>query len=109
ASVAGTDDRIARAIDYAEATMHKPITVSNLADIACMSPWHFSRCFSEAMGEPPYRWIQRRRAERTVQLIRHSTLSLAVIAKRCGFADQKGMGAAVKSLTGRTPATLRKQ
>ena len=108
-SVAGTDDRIARAIEYAEATMHEPITVSNLADIACMSPWHFSRCFSEALGEPPYRWIQRRRAERAVQLIRHSTLSLAVIAEKCGFSDQSGMGAAVKSLTGWTPATLRKQ
>ncbi len=106
-SVAGTDDRIARAIEYAETYMQDPISVTKLADVACMSPWHFSRCFSEAVGEPPYRWIQRRRAERAVELIRYSTLSLAVIAAKCGFSDQSGMGAAVKSLTGLTPSVLR--
>ncbi|MFQ6549372.1 helix-turn-helix domain-containing protein [Aestuariibius sp. 2305UL40-4] len=106
-SVAGTDDRIARAIEYAETYMRDPISVAKLADVACMSPWHFSRCFSEAVGEPPYRWIQRRRAERAVELIRYSTLSFAFIAGKCGFFDQSGMGAAVKSLTGLTPSKLR--
>ncbi|WP_237249110.1 helix-turn-helix domain-containing protein [Spelaeicoccus albus] len=37
-----------------------------------MSPAHFSRCFRLVFGEPPHRYLQRRRVERSMFLLRET-------------------------------------
>jgi AraC-like DNA-binding protein len=36
---------------------HRDITLADLAGVACLSPFHFSRTFARAMGVSPHRYV----------------------------------------------------
>lgn len=96
--------RVLRTIDE---QLAEPLRLSHLAAIAGMSPFHFARIFRENVGEPPAQYVQRRRTERAVDLIRETKLPLAEIAYRTGFSSQSHMTRRVKATTGRTPRQVR--
>jgi AraC family transcriptional regulator len=78
-----------------------------MADIAGLSPFHFSRTFARATGHPPHRYVMLARVERAVALLRGSSLSLAEIAFQTGFADQSHMARHVRQRHGISPKALR--
>jgi AraC family transcriptional regulator len=43
-------ERLQRVRDYVEAHLDEELSLTVLADIACLSPYHFSRSFKEAAG-----------------------------------------------------------
>lgn len=95
---------VLRAIDD---RLSENLRLSDLAGLVDLSPFHFARLFRQAMGEPPGKYLLRRRTERAVELIKGSRLSLAEIAYRTGFSSQSHMTRRVKALTGTTPGRLR--
>ncbi|WP_227269541.1 helix-turn-helix domain-containing protein [Roseobacter weihaiensis] len=101
------DRRIARAIDYVEAHIGERLNVAELAAIACLSAGHFSRAFKAAMGEPVWSFVQRRRGERAMEMLRHTDFPVADIAYACGFAHQGHLTACFKRQFGITPGVVR--
>jgi AraC family transcriptional regulator len=57
--------------DYVEANLHQDISLTELAAITRLSPYHFCRTFKEAVGEPPHRYQINRRIEQAKWCIRH--------------------------------------
>lgn len=108
-STKGTDARIDRALDYIEAHLADDLSVAELAEIACMSPWHFSRCFRDRTGEAPYQWVLHRRTDRATEMILTTRLPFPEIAWQCRFGDQSHLGRAIKAATGMTPSQLRER
>jgi AraC family transcriptional regulator len=53
-----------RVRDYVEVHLDKDLSLTALADIACLSPYHFSRSFKESAGVGPQRYVIQRRLER---------------------------------------------
>jgi len=78
-----------------------------MADIAGLSPFHFSRTFARATGHSPHRYVMLARVERAVALLRRSSLPLAEIAFQTGFADQSHMARHVRQHHGISPKALR--
>ena len=68
--------------------LDEPISLAELARACKLSPGHFARAFRQTTGQPPHRWLMVQRIEKAKQLLVDSTLSLAQIAQKCGFADQ---------------------
>ena len=83
------------------------LTLAELAGIACLSPFHFSRCFKRAVGVGPRRYLARRRVERARDMIRRTDEPLASIAQTLGFADQSHFTSVFRRETGETPARFR--
>jgi AraC-like DNA-binding protein len=52
-------------------TFAKPLRILRLARIAEMSEAHFIRTFHATFGEAPHRYLQRRRVERAMFLLRN--------------------------------------
>ena len=103
-----TDDvRIDRVIDYVEAYLTEALTVRELAGIACVSPFHFSRIFRTAMGRTPHDYVMGRRTRRAQHLLRESEDTPAQIAFLCGFASQSHMTDVFRARIGVPPARYR--
>jgi AraC family transcriptional regulator len=81
-------ERLKRVYDYIEAHLDDRLTLTDLAAIACLSPYHFSRSFKRAVGIGPARYVIQRRLERAKTLMRRTNQPMALIAQEVGFVDQ---------------------
>lgn len=104
---AGPDARLARVLDLVAARLDAPWDVARLASEAGLSTSRFAHAFRAACGTTPRRWVEDRRIERAVQLLRATGLSVAAVAERVGFSDPFRFAARVKARTGRTPTDWR--
>jgi AraC-like DNA-binding protein len=73
-----------RAKDLVDARYFEPLSVSDLAAAAGLSPAHFSRAFKRAFGESPHQYLLTRRLERAAALLRRSDRSIAEICFAVG-------------------------
>jgi AraC-like DNA-binding protein len=71
--------RLLRARDAMDRAYAQPLDVAALARIAHVSPAHFIRTFAATFGETPHRYLQRRRVERAMFLLRESERSITDI------------------------------
>lgn len=101
--------RLARVVDFIDSQLEHPIHLGDLAGIAGLSPFHFSRVFKLATGETPYHFVGSRRLDRARSLLLTSELPLAELALACGFASQSHFTAAFTKATGMPPGRYRRQ
>ena len=95
-------------IDYINDYLERDLSLDELAAIAQLSPYHFSRAFKQSTGISPHRYVIKQRIERAKQLLLQGKMSLADVAIACGFSHQSHLNRHFKRLTGVTPKTLLK-
>jgi AraC family transcriptional regulator len=100
-------ERLQRVRDYIEAHLDEDLSLTVLADTACLSPYHFSRSFKESIGVGPQRYVIQRRLERAKALMRRTNQPLALIAQEAGFADQSHLTSIFRREMGVTPGRFR--
>jgi AraC family transcriptional regulator len=100
-------ERLQRVRDYIEAHFDEDLSLTILADIACLSPYHFSRSFRQATGVGLHHYVMQRRVERAKTLMRRTNQPLALIAQEAGFADQSHLNSAFRREMGLTPGQFR--
>ncbi|WP_208351114.1 helix-turn-helix domain-containing protein [Pseudaestuariivita rosea] len=99
---------INRAIDLIEARLcDSDLSIADLADTACLSSSRFSSVFRSMIGESPYAFILRRRAEFARDLIIGTREPLSQIAYDAGFSSQAHMTVVIRRVFGVTPAAMR--
>ena len=94
--------------DYINDYLERELSLNELAAIAQLSPYHFSRAFKQSTGFSPHQYVIQQRVERAKQLLRQGKMSIAEIAIACGFTHQSHLNRHFKRLTGVTPRTLLK-
>jgi AraC family transcriptional regulator len=100
-------ERLRRVRDYVEAHLDDDLSLTVLADITCLSPYHFSRSFKQATGVGPPRYVIQRRLEHAKRLLRRTRQPLAAIAQEAGFADQSHLTQIFRREMGVTPGRFR--
>jgi AraC family transcriptional regulator len=102
-------ERLKRVYDYIEGRIDQRLSLTDLAAVSSLSPYHFSRSFKQTVGIGPQRYITQRRLERAKTLMRRTNLSLAEMAQEAGFADQSHLTSVFRRETGVTPGRFRVQ
>jgi AraC-like DNA-binding protein len=74
-----------RARDAMDRAYAQPLDVPALARIAHVSQAHFTRTFRATFGETPHRYLQRRRVERAMFLLRETDRSVTDICFEVGL------------------------
>ena len=100
-------ERLQQVREYVEAHLEDRVSLTDLAQVVCLSPYHFSRSFKLALGVSPHRYVTQRRLERAKTLMRRTNQPLAQIALQAGFADQSHLTSVFHRETGLTPGQFR--
>jgi AraC family transcriptional regulator len=100
-------ERLKRVRDYVEGHLNSQLSLADLAEVSCLSLYHFSRSFKRAVGIGPHNYVLQRRLERAKTLMRRTNLPLALIAQEAGFADQSHLTSVFRRETGVTPGHYR--
>ena len=100
-------ERKRRVCDYIEQHLGEELSLKTLADVACLSPYHFSRSFKRTTGLGVHRYVISRRLERAKMLLARNDLSLSDIASAVGFDSQATFTTRFRRQVGVTPGRFR--
>jgi len=101
--------RLLRARDRMDAASDEDWPVARLASVSGVSEAHFARCFKEAFGVPPHRYLLTRRIERAKTLLRDTELPITDIAFQTGWNSLGTFGRVFRDVTGERPSAVRKR
>lgn len=100
--------KINRVIDYVRASDAPQLSLDEMADIACLSRYHFSRVFQTACGETPIAFLTRHNLEKAMTSLVHKPgLSITDIALEAGFSGSQAFSHAFKRRYGAGPKRIR--
>jgi AraC-like DNA-binding protein len=99
--------RLLRARDAMDRAYAEPLDVRSVAAVAHISAAHFSRCFRDVFGETPHRYLQRRRVERSMFLLRETDRSITDICLDVGFSSLGTFSRTFSEIVGETPSEYR--
>jgi AraC-like DNA-binding protein len=101
--------RLLRARDTMDRDYAKPLDVLALARIAHVSAPHFTRTFRATFGETPHRYLQRRRVERAMFLLRSGDRSVTDICLEVGFTSLGTFSRTFRDIVGESPTDYRRR
>ncbi|HEY9395733.1 MAG TPA: AraC family transcriptional regulator [Nocardioides sp.] len=99
--------RLLRARDAMDRHYAEPLDVAAIARVAHVSPAHFSRRFKAVFGETPHRYLQRRRIERSMALLRDTATPVTDVALRVGFTSLGTFSRTFRDIVGTSPTDYR--
>ncbi|WP_145408318.1 helix-turn-helix domain-containing protein [Paenibacillus xylanexedens] len=92
-----------RSIAHMTSHYDENITRNQLAQIAGLSPWHYSRKFSERYGKPPLDYLTHYRMYRAQEELILTTETSQNIAKKVGYEDAHYFSRRFKQFAGTSP------
>jgi AraC-like DNA-binding protein len=106
-AVEETNRRMLRARDAMDRAYAGRLDIAALAKVASVSEAHFVRTFRATFGETPHRYLQRRRVERAMFLLRESDRSVTDICFEVGFNSLGTFSRTFHEIVGETPIAYR--
>ena len=99
--------KVERVKAFIEANLARRLHVEDLAAVAHMSPFHFTRLFKQATGLSPHAYLTFHRIERAKRMLAESGLALVEVAARVGFQTQGHFTEVFRRHAGTTPRRFR--
>ena len=94
--------------DYIEVNLCSQITLSDLAALVYLSPFHFARCFKATIGLAPHQYVLARRMELAKRLLLTTTLNVAEVAWSIGYENISHFRRVFALHIGVTPGVIRR-
>jgi transcriptional regulator GlxA family with amidase domain len=108
-AVEESNRRLLRAKDAMDRDYAEPLDVAALARIALVSEAHFIRTFHATFGETPNRYLQRRRVERAMFLLRSTDRSVTDVCMDVGFSSLGTFSRVFRDIVGEPPSVYRRR
>jgi AraC family transcriptional regulator len=90
-------------VEYIHEHLGHSLSIAELAAVAGMSPYHFTRSFKQTIGLSPHQYVLRTRIEKAKTLLLQGEEPLSALAARLGFSDQSHFTRSFKRFAGVTP------
>lgn len=103
------EDRLTRVLTYMYENLDGDLSLDKLAEVACMSRFHWHRVFRAMTGETLSEAVRRLRLLEAANVLVAEDTPIADIASRYGYVNQASFSRAFKKVHGLSPADLRKQ
>lgn len=99
--------QVKRAIRFIDENAGRRFQVREIAAAVRLSPGYFSSAFKESFGRSAKAYIIEHRLRQAKRLMIETSMTLAQIAKACGFADQAHFSRTFNTWVGDTPSRWR--
>lgn len=99
---------IGAALQYMQDNLHEDLSRDDVANVACLSPSHFSRIVKQTFGHSFTDLLARMRVEKARELLTLTERSLIQVCLECGFSDQSYFTKVFQKYTGRTPGEYKR-
>jgi AraC family transcriptional regulator len=106
-TLASYETRLSRVVDHIYAHLDEDIRFDDLAEVACLSPYHWHRIYAAMRGETITATIRRLRLTRAADRLANSAEPIATIAARARYTTSDAFARAFKEAYGQTPADYR--
>jgi AraC family transcriptional regulator len=100
--------RLHRARDYAAATLGQPLTLGEMARVACLSPNHFLRSFKQLFSQTPHQYLTGLRLARAEELLAATDLPVTEICFAVGFESLGSFSTLFRRRVGVSPQAYRR-
>lgn len=100
-------ERFADVFNFISTHYHRPISLREMAEMACLSVSAFHRSFKATTGASPASFLRDRRLEEAKRLLLATDSSLADIAASLGYSDQFAFSKSFKKHCGQNPRSYR--
>ena len=100
--------RMLDSIEYIEDNLEENLSVERIAEIACMSKFHFQRMFSMLTGFTVSEYIRNRRITVAAQELVHTRAKIIDIAMKYGYESPESFTKAFKKIHGISPSAAKK-
>lgn len=100
-------NKLRRVSEFIQSNLENDLTLSEIAQAADLSPFHFARSFKQTMGVTPIQFLMQRRIELARQLLSRTDLPIVEISLRAGFKNQSHFTTLFRKLTAMTPKAYR--
>lgn len=104
---AAYESRLLRVLLHIQRHLDRPLSLSELAEIAAFSPFHFARIFRAMTGETVGEHVRRIKLERAAVQLRHSRRRVTDIALAAGFDTPEAFTRSFKAQFGSPPSRFR--
>lgn len=94
-------------LPYISGNLDKRLSVGQLAERACLSPFYFSRVFKKETGLTPHKYIIVARIDMAKFFLRTTDYSVKKISLNCGFTSVCNFCSSFKQITGIAPLAYR--
>jgi AraC family transcriptional regulator len=104
----GLDPRkLETALRFIESSFHTNISIARIAAAAFVSPFHFSRGFTKAVGKSPWAYVTARRMEMAKELLARPEMPIALIARQVGYRTTSHFTGVFTRVVGTSPGRYR--
>ncbi len=100
-----TNRAMLRVRDTLDRDYDQPLDVEGLARLVHLSPDHLIRTFRSVFGETPHRYLQRRRVERAMHLLRTTDLDVTDVCLAVGFTSLGTFSRLFSEVVGQPPSS----
>jgi transcriptional regulator GlxA family with amidase domain len=101
--------RLLRARDTMDRAYADALDIQALADSVHLSRAHFIRSFKDTFGETPHRYLQRRRIERAMRMLRETDVPVTEISIDVGFQSLGTFSRTFRDIVGASPSDYRER
>lgn len=92
-----------RARDHLDRHLVDDLVLDDVAQVACMSKFHFLRSFATTYGVTPAAYLAERRIERAQDLLRATNLTVTEICHAVGYSSLGSFSTRFTAIVGETP------
>ncbi len=100
--------RLRPVIEYIQAHPSGDLSLAFMAELAGMTPFHFSHAFKKTLGIAPHQYIISQRIEKAKALLKNSHWPIKTIALEMGYKDASKFSLMFKRKVGLKPSDYRK-
>jgi AraC-like DNA-binding protein len=105
---ADVSQKLRTAMNYIKKNYTESLNLQKLSQVACLSPFHFQRCFKAAYEKSPLQFVTHLRLKKACMLLRQTSQEINDIVIQCGFENPSSFIRLFKNKFQETPVDYRR-